>query len=113
MSCPKFRTAEDYRDHLPCQSCEPAPSPPLPNEADVIYIRDWIQSIRIPPDVIQGLAQSHASARSEEREACAKIADEMVESLKATERIGIGTVAQRIAARTIAARIRLRGEPGP
>lgn len=23
MSCPTFRTAEDYRDHLPCQTCEP------------------------------------------------------------------------------------------
>lgn len=23
MSCGRFRTAEDYRDHLPCPSCEP------------------------------------------------------------------------------------------
>ncbi len=21
--CPSFRTAEDYRDHLPCEECEP------------------------------------------------------------------------------------------
>lgn len=42
MKCASFRTAEDYRDHLPCYTCEPHTLPKLN--------RDW--KYATPPNIV-------------------------------------------------------------
>ena len=42
MKCGTFRTGEDYRDHLPCEVCEPTKTKEQIEKDDVAWCRDFM-----------------------------------------------------------------------